>query len=233
MIVCLRCKNEKIENCFCKNKKHPNGLNKICKICDVKLKTDMSKRKNLVPSYNKCSICLTDYAVHFYTKKRNRNTSLCPRCRQAVGQETISKKRPDGAGWKWKNNTKVEKKLYASWQGIKSRCYSERGNRKNSSYIRKGITVCDEWVNDFDTFVDWSKKNGYREDFHLDRINPNESYNPKNCRYIKSKENSKRVQAVILDDIHLIIKYYNQGFNNIEIYNKLYDSKSPLPYKKF
>ena len=53
-------------------------------------------------------------------------------------------------------------KIYNSWQAMKKRCY----NKKYESYIRyggRGITICEEWNNDFRSFYNWAIKNGYDE----------------------------------------------------------------------
>ena len=88
-------------------------------------------------------------------------------------------------------------RLYRIWKDMKRRCYSP--NRKN--YVRygaKGIRVCDEWKNDFESFKTWSLKNGYIEEsderdkmnkLSIDRIDPNKNYEPSNCRWISLYDN--------------------------------------------
>lgn len=73
--------------------------------------------------------------------------------------------------------------LYRTWSNMKTRCYNPKThNFKN--YGGKGITVCDEWKNDFENFYKWAIKNGYIEGFSIERINNNIGYRSDNCRWI-------------------------------------------------
>lgn len=83
-------------------------------------------------------------------------------------------------------------RLYNVWKGMKNRC-----NRKNGDsykyYGARGITVCDEWINDYAEFRRWALENGYDENAPhgkctIDRINNNGNYEPNNCRFVSMKE---------------------------------------------
>ena len=86
-------------------------------------------------------------------------------------------------------------KIYNTWDDMKDRCY----NNKNSQYPNyggRGITVCNEWKNDFNSFYDWAMANGYKEEksingrnlLSIDRINVNGNYDPSNCRWANNQE---------------------------------------------
>src|SRR5665213_1785967 len=45
--------------------------------------------------------------------------------------------------------------LYKRWQGMKGRCHHEK-HADYHNYGARGITVCDEWKNSFETFRDWA-----------------------------------------------------------------------------
>lgn len=80
-------------------------------------------------------------------------------------------------------------RLYNIWRGMKQRCFNPN-NRQYNDYGGRGITVCDEWKNDFPAFRDWALTHGYRDDLSIDRINNDSSYEPGNCRWTTAKVQS-------------------------------------------
>jgi hypothetical protein len=79
-------------------------------------------------------------------------------------------------------------KLYRIWNAMKDRCY--RHNGQNLTYKKKGITVCDEWLNSYTAFRVWALSNGYKEGLQIDRERNNEGYSPSNCRWVTSMVNN-------------------------------------------
>lgn len=81
----------------------------------------------------------------------------------------------------------VKHRLYNIRKGMMGRCYNP-----NLSYYKnyggRGITVCEEWRNDFQAFFDWAMSNGYSDNLTIDRIDVNGNYEPSNCRWITMKE---------------------------------------------
>lgn len=78
-------------------------------------------------------------------------------------------------------------KIYNAWCNMKGRCY-RKSMKRYELYGGRGIKVCDEWLNSFISFYNWSMKNGYQENLTLDRIDVNGNYSPKNCRWISNLE---------------------------------------------
>ncbi len=74
-------------------------------------------------------------------------------------------------------------RLYNIWKSIKQRCYNSK-NKDFKNYGGRGITVCDEWKNDFNAFYDWAMANDYKDDLTIDRVNTNADYSPNNCRWV-------------------------------------------------
>ena len=78
-------------------------------------------------------------------------------------------------------------RLYRTWCNMKGRCY-RKSMKRYERYGGRGIVVCDEWKNSFETFMEWALRNGYTEELTLDRIDNDGNYCPDNCRWISNKE---------------------------------------------
>ena len=93
---------------------------------------------------------------------------------------------------------KTNTPLYHIWCGIRERCYNPNCHAYKD-YGGRGITMCQEWYNDFMTFYTWAISNGYDQTLSIDRIDVNGNYEPCNCRWAdrKTQANNKRNNILI------------------------------------
>lgn len=81
-------------------------------------------------------------------------------------------------------------RLHKEWRGILHRCKNQSASHYEY-YGGKGITVCEQWVNNFVNFYNWAINNGYDDSLTLDRIDNNKGYSPYNCRWVTHKINCR------------------------------------------
>ena len=67
------------------------------------------------------------------------------------------------------------------------RCYNAN-SPAYKWYGGRGISICEEWLNNFESFYGWATNNGYSEELSIDRIDVNGNYCPDNCRWATWEE---------------------------------------------
>ena len=97
-----------------------------------------------------------------------------------------------------KKHGKTKTKIYRIWSGMKARC-SRPSSFAYKNYGGRGITICKEWLHDFQAFYDWAMAHGYADDLSIDRIDVNGNYEPSNCIWtsMKKQENNRRNNRII------------------------------------
>ena len=91
-----------------------------------------------------------------------------------------------------KSNTR----LFRIWSHIKDRC-DNPNNDAYKNYCKIGVTICNEWKNDFMSFYNWAMSNGYKDNLTIDRIENNGNYQPNNCRWITIKQQHRNTRRNI------------------------------------
>lgn len=94
---------------------------------------------------------------------------------------------------------------YRIWQSMKTRCLNP-----NTAYYRyyggRGISVCERWMSYRLFLMDMGER---PEGMSLDRIDTNGNYEPGNCRWATSKEqsvNKRNVRLYEMDGVKLCAK---------------------------
>lgn len=111
-------------------------------------------------------------------------------------------------------NSKIGYALYSAWNSLCRRCFNPK-HHKYYRYGARGITVCDQWKNDYNSFYNWSIQNGYQLGLSLDRINNDGNYEPSNCRWTTRKKQQRNMCR------NKIITYKNQTYCLAEWCEKL------------
>lgn len=92
-------------------------------------------------------------------------------------------------------------RLYKVYHNMKNRCYNENAD-DYKYYGGRGISICDEWLDDYMSFRQWALDNGYDEsakkgECTIDRIDVNGNYEPSNCRWVSMAVQSRNRRNVI------------------------------------
>ena len=121
-----------------------------------------------------------DCSIHFIT----RTQGLVSSCKPCANKKKGIKHGGKGT------------RLYSIYQDMKNRCYNSNV-KAYKNYGAKGVTVCDEWLNDFVAFRDWSLANGYDKNMTIDKdvlcnelnIHP-KIYSPEPVTWMTKSENA-------------------------------------------
>lgn len=132
----------------------------------------------------KCLCSCGKTAIVAGTTLRNGTSTKCRSCACAELNRTtkIGNKNNISHG---KSNTRI----YRIWCGIISRCENPH-DTGYKNYGERGIHMCAEWRRDFLSFERWALANGYTDQLSIDRINVDGAYEPANCRWVTTQEQS-------------------------------------------
>ena len=127
-----------------------------------------------------------------FVEKLNTNSKYpvylckCPICKNTFKMWSAHYYRGDDP-CKCSHYALKNKRLYSIWINIKTRCYNSN-TPSYKHYGARGITMCDEWKDNFQTFYDWAMSHGYSDDLTIERMDVNGNYEPSNCGWITMLE---------------------------------------------
>lgn len=149
------------------------------------------------------------------------------------GQKSCGCLRKEFADKFVQNNTthgKSKTKLYRKYRSILNRCYSP-SNKHYDRYGGRGITVCDEWRESFESFSNWAYSNGYDPNknghyWSIDRIDNSKGYSPDNCRFTTAEEQMKN------RDITTLYEYNGSMYSASEFADKYGITDKSFVYRR-
>ena len=120
----------------------------------------------------------------------------------------------------FKTHGETKTRLYQIYAGIKKRCLN-KNSYNYADYGGRGISICDQWLDSWESFRDWARTNGYSDELSIDRIDVNGNYTPDNCRWVGrvAQANNRRSSRHIT---------YNNESHTIAEWAKILD----IPYKR-
>lgn len=125
---------------------------------------------------------VSNYEKHNIT---SGNSTQCKACSAIARAEKITKHGFSSG----ESASSGGRKLYIAWQRMKSRCLNH-SDKRYSEYGERGISICSEWLNDFEKFA---KDMGTppSQQHSIDRIDVDGNYCKENCRWATPTEQGR------------------------------------------
>lgn len=193
-----------------KIKKIAGTVKNNCKILDgYYLETESGKRRLFAVC--ECLKCHNQFEIRYDTLNHLHGDN-CPQCNiKAYGKRRRKPFR--------------DHKLWRIWWAMKTRCYKET-SKMYKNYGARGIIVCQEWLDSYENFYEWSISNGYGNGLSLDRIDDNGNYEPSNCRWTDQKTQANNTRRVFF-------LWYQNKWRHVEEIAKLENISYDKTYYKY
>lgn len=121
--------------------------------------------------------------------------------------------------------------LYDIWIHIRMRC-TKKSDSDYKLYGKRGITLCNEWLNPHNFFADMGKRPSSKHS--VERRNNNKGYTKNNCYWATNKEqaNNKRTCVYIpYNGKTQTLKQWSEelGIKYMTLYNRINKSNMDIP----
>ena len=123
-------------------------------------------------------------------------------------------------GIKKDHHSNVILKIRARWKGMIARCHDIK-KYNYCNYGGRGISVCNDWRNDFKSFYDWAINNGFEPHLEIDRIDNDGNYSPENCRWVTKEQNSRNTR---------LSKSNSSGFKGVDFHKQKNKWRAQISY---
>ena len=143
----------------------------------------------------KCQCDCGSIVVVLGSSLRSGNTKSCG----CLGKE-ITMRRSYKHGHCGRTNTT---RIHRIWARMKQRCNDPNSSDRYKYHLR-GIRVCEEWNNSFESFLKWALENGYQDTLTIERINNDGNYSPANCKWItpaKQARNTRHNHVITINGV--------------------------------
>jgi hypothetical protein len=126
-----------------------------------------------------CSVCKRELSLSEFSRHLGRKDGRASRCRECNAAH--------GRQW-YRRKQEITGGLYSTWVAMRARCHNPKHD-SFPSYGGRGVEVCREWRESFESFEAWAQQNNYKPGLQIDRIGNDKGYSPDNCRFVSVKEN--------------------------------------------